>query len=219
MWTRTYGKIFQDFIEMPTKGSTAVVFETYGGLPNIYFRNFAQIAKLWNDSYQNLFRPWVDSMLSFSDKMAELSKGEARPEAYKEFYNLWIDTYRNTYGRLFNIESVRSASKEMADSFTKVMEVNLNVYNSWVSALEKISERTTEISKQAARPEAYKEPYNAWISMYERAFDDFFTYVPVMSPIKPMMEPVKNAARAYTDMFTSMSGMWMRPAFGSTSTA
>lgn len=219
MWTRTYGKIFQDFIEMPTKGSTAMVFETYGGMPNIYFRNFAQVAKLWNDSYMNLFRPWVDSMLSFSDKMAELSKGEARPEAYKEFYNMWIDTYRNTYGRLFDIQSVRSASKEMADSFVKVMDVNLNAYNSWVSALEKISQKTTDISKQAAGAEAYKQPYNAWVSMYERAFDDFFTYVPVMSPVKPMMEPVKNAARAYTDMFTSMSSMWMKPAFGSTSTA
>ncbi|MDL5502834.1 MAG: hypothetical protein QSU88_06420, partial [Candidatus Methanoperedens sp.] len=64
-----------------------------------------------------------------------------------------------------------------------------------------------------------KEPYNAWVNMYERAFDDFFTYVPVMSPVKPMMEPVRNAARAYTDMFTNMSGMWMRPAFGSTSKA
>jgi hypothetical protein len=219
MWTRTYGKIFQDFMEMPTKGSTRAVFETYGGMPNIYFRNFAQMAKLWNDSYMNQFRPWVDSMLSFSDKMAELSRSEAKPEAYREFYNLWIDTYRNTYGRLFNIESVRSASKEMADSFVKIMEVNLNIYNSWISALEKISQKTKDISKQAARPEAYKEPYNAWVNMYERAFDNFFTYVPVMSPIKPMMEPVKNAARAYTDMFTSMSGMWMRPAFGSSSTA
>lgn len=218
-WTRTYGKIFQDFIEMPTKGSTGEVFETYGGMPNIYFRNFAQIAKLWNDSYQSLFRPWVDSMLLFSEKMAELSRGEARPEAYKEFYNLWIDTYRNTYGRLFDIQSVRSASKEMTDNFAKIMEVNLNTYNSWVSALEKITQKTTDISKQAARPEAYKEPYNAWVSMYERAFDDFFTYVPVMSPVKPMMEPVKNAARVYTDMFTSMSSMWMRPAFGFTSTA
>ena len=219
MWTRTYGKIFQDFMEMPTKGSTRAIFETYGGMPNIYFRNFAQIAKLWNDSYMNLFRPWVDSMLSFSDKMAELSKGEAKPEAYKEFYNLWIETYRNTYGRLFNIESIKSASKEMADSFMKIMEVNLNIYNSWMSALEKMSQKTKEISKHAARPEAYKEPYNAWVNMYERAFDDFFTYVPVMSPVKPMMEPIKNAARAYTDMFTNMSSMWMRPAFGSTSTA
>ncbi|CAG1003466.1 hypothetical protein METP2_03473 [Methanosarcinales archaeon] len=187
-WTRTYEKIFQDFIEMPTKGSTAVIFENYGGMPNIYFRNFAQIAKLWNDSYQHLFRPWVDSMPSFSEKMAELSRGEARPEAYKEFYDLWIDTYRNTYDRLFNIESVRSASKEITDSFTKIMEVNLNTYNSWVS-------------------------------MYERAFDDFFTYVPVMSPIKPVVEPVKKAARAYTDMFSSISDMWMRPVSGSTSTA
>lgn len=217
-WTRTYEKIFQDFIEMPTKGSTAVIFETYGGMPNIYFRNFAQIAKLWNDSYQHLFRPWVDSMPSFSEKMAELSRGEARPEAYKEFYDLWVDTYRNTYDRLFNIESVRSASKEITDSFTKIMEVNLNTYNSWVSALEKISQKTTDISKQA-RPEVHKEPYNAWVSMYERAFDDFFTYVPVMSPIKPVMEPVKKAARAYTDMFTSISDMWMRPVSGSTSTA
>ncbi len=149
MWARTYEKIFRDFIEMPTKGSTRAVFETYGGMPNIYFKNFAQILKLWNDSYMNLFRPWVDSMLSFSEEMAELSRGKAKPEAYRESYNLWIDAYRNTYGRLFNIESVRFASKEMADSFIKIIEVNLNIYNSWVSALENISQRTTDISKQA----------------------------------------------------------------------
>lgn len=134
MWARTYEKIFRDFIEMPTKGSTRAVFETYGSMPNIYFKNFAQILKLWNDSYMNLFRPWVNSMLSFSEKMAELSRGEAKPEAYREFYNLW---------------AVRSASKEMANSFVKVMEVNLNIYNSWVSVLEKISQKTTDISEQA----------------------------------------------------------------------
>ncbi|NJD53307.1 MAG: hypothetical protein FIB07_10620 [Candidatus Methanoperedens sp.] len=217
-WTRTYEKIFQDFIEMPTKGSTAVIFENYGGIPSIYFRNFAQITKLWNDSYQHLFRPWVDLMPSFSEKISGLPGGEAKPEAYKEFYDLWIDTYKNTYGRLFNIESVRSVSKEITDSFTKIMEANLNTYNSWVSALEKISQKNTDISEQA-RPEVNKELSNAWVSMYERAFDDFFKYVPVMSPIKPMMEPVKKTARAYTDMFSSVSDMWIKPISGSTSTA
>ena len=217
MWTRTYGKIFEEFAEMPTKGSTKEVLETYGGVPGMYLNNFVRMAKLWNESYMYLFRPWVDSMLSFSGKMAELSRGEARPEAYKEFYNMWIDTYRNYYSRLFNPQSISSSSREMADSFLRSMNVYMNMYNSWMDSLGQISQRTVDISTRTAEPEASKEPYNTWVSMYERAFDDFFKYVPAVSPLKSMMEPVKNAVKINTDMFANLSNMWMKSVPGSTS--
>ena|GEM_PF-249845 len=219
MWTRTYGKIFEDFVEMPAKGSTREVLETYGGVPGTYLRDFVEITKLWGAAYSSLYRPWVDSMLMLSRKMAELSRGEARPEAYKEFYNLWMDTYRQTYGRLFNIESARSASKEMTENFVKSTNVYMNMYKSWTDAVEKITQTTEDISKRTAEPEAYRGFYSTWAGMYERAFDDFFKYVPAAGPMKSMMEPVKSTVKIYTDTFASMSDMWMRSVFGSASRA
>ncbi|MCX9010581.1 MAG: hypothetical protein OIN66_05595 [Candidatus Methanoperedens sp.] len=215
MWIRTYGKIFEDFVEMPAKGSAREVLEAYGGVPDTYLRNFTQMAKIWRDAYSSLYMPWVDSMMKLSQKMAELSRGEARPEAYKEFYNLWTDTYRETYGRLFNIQSARSASKEMAESFVRNTEVYMNMYKSWMGAMEKMSQKTMDISKSTVETEAYKESYNTWVRMYERAFDDFFKYVPAAGPLKSVMEPVKNTVKIYTDTFANMSDMWMRSVFGS----
>ncbi len=218
MWMNTYGKIFEDFLAMPTRGASKEVLESYGGLPSIYLRNFSELSKIWRDSYIHLYQPWADSMMKLSGKMAELSRGDASPEAYKEFYSLWMDTYRDMSGRWFSAESFKP-SKEMFDSFLKSTDIYLNMYKSWISALEKMSEKTTELSKRTADPEAFKEFYNTWAKMNEKALEDFFKYMPAVGPMKNMMEPVKNATRMYADMFANMSNAWMRMAPGATATS
>ncbi|VVB84361.1 Poly(R)-hydroxyalkanoic acid synthase subunit (PHA_synth_III_E) [uncultured archaeon] len=218
MWMNTYGKIFEDFLAMPTRGASKEVLESYGGLPNIYLRSFSELSKIWRDSYMHLYQPWADSMMKLSGKMTELSRGDASPEAYKEFYNLWMNTYKDMSGRWFNVESFKP-SKEMFDSFLKSTDIYLNMYKSWISALEKMSEKTTELSKRTADPEAFKEFYNTWAKMNEKALEDFFKYMPAVGPMKNMMEPVKNATKAYADMFVNMSNAWMRMAPGATATS
>lgn len=217
-WMKTYGKIFEDFLTMPTRGATKDVFESYGVLPNIYLRNFSELSRVWRDSYMHLYVPWVDSMMKLSGKMAELSGGNASPEAYKEFYNLWMTTYKDMSGRWFNVESFKP-SKEVFDSFLKSTDIYLNMYKSWISALEKMSEKTTELTKRTTDPEAFKEFYNTWAKMNEKALEDFFKYMPAVGPMKNMMEPVKNATRMYADMFSNMSNAWMRMAPGATATS
>lgn len=209
MWIRTYEQIFDEFVAMPTMERTKEVLENYAGMPNFYLKNFAQISKLWRDYYTELYLPWVDSMMKLSIKTAEISRGEASPEAYKEFYNLWMDTYRETYGRFFSMESIRP-SKEMLDSFLRSTDIYLNMYKSWITALEKMSEKTMDLTKHTTDPEAYKEFYNTWAKMNEKALEDFFRYMPAVGPMKNIMEPVKNAAKVYTDMFVSISNAWMK---------
>jgi ornithine carbamoyltransferase len=58
--------------------------------------------------------------------------------------------------------------------------------------------------------ERNKEFYNLWEKMYANAFDNFFKNIPTFSPFKEIMEPVKNAAKIYTDTFTSMSNIWVK---------
>lgn len=217
MWMKSYEKILDEFLAMPMMESTQEIFEYYSGIPNIYLRNFAQMSKLWKDSYK-LYWPWMESMLKLSGKTVEISRGEASPEAYKEFYNLWMDTYREIYGRLFSVESLRP-SKEMLDSFLKSTDIYLSMYKSWIAALEKMSEKTAELSKRTADPEVYKEFYNTWAKMNEKAFEDFFKYMPAVGPMKGVMEPVKNAAKVYIDMFVNTANAWMRMAPSATTKA
>ncbi len=218
MWMKSYEKIFDDFLAMPAMESTKEIFENYSGIPNIYLRNFAQMSKLWKDSYANLYWPWADSMLKLSGKIAEISSGYATPEAYKEFYALWIKTYQETYGRLLNVQPA-GLTKEMLENFLKSTDIYLNMYKSWIAALEKMSEKTRDLSTRTADPEAYKEFYNLWIKTYEKAFDDFFENMPAVDPMKKMMEPARNAAKIYADTFIKMSKMWLKPGSRSTSQA
>ena len=53
------------------------------------------------------------------------------------------------------------------------------MYKSWLAALEKMAEKTNELSKQTNNPEAAKEFYDLWVKMYEKAFDGFFEDMPL----------------------------------------
>ncbi len=142
-----------------------------------------------------------------SRMMAEISRGDAGPEAYTEFYNLWMDTYKETYGR--HAQSMRH-TKEEFDSFVQSTNIYLNMYKSWIAALEKMAEKTNELSKKAVDPEMSREFYLLWIKMYEKAFDSFFEDMPLAGPMKEMMEPIKIMAKIYADTFARMSKMWVK---------
>ncbi len=215
IWIKSYEKIFDEFLTLPVMESTKEIFEKYTGVPDIYFGSFVQISKLWRNSYAKLYEPWIESVSKLSRIMAELSRGDAGPEAYKEFYTLWLDTYQETYGK--HIQSMEP-SREMFEHFVKSSNIYVSMYKSWISALEKMSEKAEELSKQTSDPEAYKEFYNLWVKMYEKAFDSFFEDMPtVEGPMKDIMEPVKVMAKMYADTFTKMSKMWMKSGIGSTS--
>ncbi len=207
MWIKSYEKIFDELLTLPTMESTKEIFEKYTGVPDIYFGSFVQISKLWRNSYAKLYEPWIESVSKFSRKMAELSRGDASPEAYKEFYTIWIDTYKETYGKY--VQSTRS-TKEVFESFAQSTSTYLNMYKSWIAALEKMAEKTNELSKQAADPEMSREFYILWIKMYEKAFDSFFEDMPLAGPMKEMMEPIKIMAKIYADTFARMSKMWVK---------
>ena len=209
MWIKSYGKMLDELLTLPLRQNMKEIFENVTGTPDFYSATFEQISKLWKDSYTKLYVPYVDSMLKLSVKSAEISRENASPEDYKEFYALWLDAYQETYGRLFDIRSMRP-SKEVLDYFVQSTNVNLNLYKSWIATLEKLSQKAEELSKQTADPETNKEFYNLWVKTYEKAFDNYFENMPTASPFKEILEPVKNAAKIYADTFTSISSMWVK---------
>lgn len=212
-WAKSYEKILDAILTTPLMESTKEVLEKYTGIPDIYLGSFAQVTKLWKNTYSKLYRPWIESMQKLSAKMMEISRGEASPEVYKEFFDTWLATYRVTYGKYAH--SARP-SKDVFESFVESTNIYLNMYKSWLAALEKMVEKTKELSEQATDPEAYGEFYNLWVQMYEKAFLNFFEDMPVVGPVKEMMEPVKNMAKIYADTFNKIYNMWLTSDIGHT---
>ncbi len=208
-WAKSYGKILDELLTLPFRQNMKEIFENLTGIPDIYSETFEQISKLWKDSYAKLYRPWIESTLKLSAKSAEISRGNVCPEAYKEFYDLWLNTYQETDGRFFDLQSMRP-SKDVLEYFVQSANVNLNLYKSWIATLEKLSQKAKELSKQNTDPEACKEYYDLWAKTYGKAFDNFFENTPAFSPFKEIMESVKNAAKIYADTFTSISNIWVK---------
>ncbi len=208
MWMTSYKKIFDELIELPAKDCTKEMFGNYMGIPEIYLGSFLQMSKLWKKSYTQLCEPLNESMLKLSEKMAEISRGDAGPEAYKEFYTLLVDTNKEIYGKY--VKSMEPTG-EMFEHFVKSSNIYLSMYKSWIAALEKMSEKAEEMSKQSFDPEAYKEFNNLWVTTSEKAFDGFFDDMPTVGgPMKDIMKPVKVMAKMYADTFTNMSKMWVK---------
>src|SRR3972149_7035125 len=205
MWMKSYEKIFDELSELPAQESIKEIFGNDMGIPDIYSGSFLQMSKLWKKSYAQLCGPLNESMLKLSEKMAEISRGDAGSEAYKEFYTLWMDTYQETSGK--HVQSMEP-SREMFEHFVQSTNIYVSMYKSWIDALEKMSEKAKELSTQTSDPEAYKEFYNLWGKMYEMAFDRCFDDMPTVGgPMKEVMEPVKVMAKMYADTFTKMSKM------------
>jgi hypothetical protein len=208
MWIKSYEKIFDELMELPAQESTKEIFGNYMIIPDIYSESFLQMSKLWKNSYEQLCKPLNESMMKLSGKMTQISRGDADPETYKEFYTLWMDTYNEIYGKY-----VKSAEPtgEMFGHFVESTNIYLPMYKSWIAALEKMSEKAKDMSTQTSDPEAFKEFNNLWLKMYEQAFDSFFEDMPtVRGHMKEVMEPVKIMAKMYADTFVKMSKMWVK---------
>lgn len=211
LWIKSYGKIFDQLLTLPFRENIKEIFEKITGTPEIYSESFVKISNLWKDSYTRLNGQLIGSIQKLYEKSAEMSKGGASPEAYKEFYALWLNAYQETYGKLFDIQSARP-SNEIFESFAQSTSTYLNLYRSWISTLEKLSWKAKELSEQTAEPETYKQYYNLWAKTYEKSFDIFFEITPTVGPFKDILEPARNAAKIYADTFT---GGWTKSYPGS----
>jgi hypothetical protein len=212
-WIKSYEKIFDEIMELPSQESTKEIFGNYMEIPDVYLGSFSQMSKLFKKSYTQLCKPLNESMMTLSDKMAQISAGNASLEAYKEFYDLWVDTYKETYGKY--AKSVEP-NGEIFEDFVESTDIYLSMYKSWISALEEMSEKAKEMSIQNSDPDAFKEFNNLWLKMYEKAFDSFFKDMPTLGePMKEVMEPVKIMAKMYADTFIKMSKMCVKSDPGS----
>jgi hypothetical protein len=215
MWIKSYEKIFDEFLHMMTSKNTKEVFEAYTGMPNMYLTNLAEAARMWRESYKDMYTPWEKLTFELSEKFSELSKGDASSEKYKEFYDQWMKTYEETYAKMFTTDMMKP-SKEMVEDMLQGMNNSTELYNSWLMALEKTTEKMKDLLTNTTEAESYREFYGQWFDTYEKAYKDFFELMPTVEPMKILTDPLKKAARAQADTYAKATKMWMDAKFGQT---
>lgn len=211
MWIQSYQKIMDEFTELFVSEDMSEALSRYTGIPSALLANYAELAKLWKQSYQNFVAPLAESTSKLMAKFGDLTKAEVGPEAYKDFYEQWMNSYREAYTRMFNLQ-YEQPSTEMLESILKSTNTAMSAYKSWLGALEKLQAKMTEVMSKSTDPEAYKELYDLWVKTYEKAFNDLFEFMPAFGPMKESMDLMKKSAKIQADAYMNLSKGWMESA-------
>lgn len=191
--------------------------EQYKYTHKVGAENYTGFLNMWSDSQLKLYKPIIESMGELSEKASNISQ-EAVPEKYREFYEEWIRTYQNSFGKFYPIPTMDSGKDALESLMTDAEESN-SLYKSWISELDRNSKTTQEVMLSEPSAAKYKEFCDLWVKMYEKAFDTFFEDMPMVGPMKDTMEPVKVAAKTYVDAHVKMSRMLTKSTFGAASRA
>ena len=169
--------------------------------------NYTAFSKMWEDSYSKLYKPWIESTGDMFEKMALLSK-EATPQKYREFYDEWIKTYQNTFGKFYPIPTPES-NKETLEKFLLSAEGYNKLYRSWIEELEDNSRKTKEILSGNPDPAKYKECHDMWIKSYEKIFEELME-LPVQESTKEIFGNYMIIPDIYSESFLQMSKLFKK---------
>jgi len=92
-WLETYKATTCRLVEMPAVGPAREKSEKM-------MKGFSTFVNLFNagmDTSSNFQGVFLEAMRKVQEKTAKDMKGKISPEKYKEFYNIWIDTYSETF--------------------------------------------------------------------------------------------------------------------------
>lgn len=87
------------------------------------FSHFFNLYATWMDSISDFQRLSMEAMSRLQDKTANL-EGEISPEKYKEFYNIWIETYSETFKEYLRSGHFASDMGKFMSSFIEVQKYN-----------------------------------------------------------------------------------------------
>jgi hypothetical protein len=121
--------------------------------------------------------------MSSQDKKKGTSLEKSSSDSTQEFYDLWLNAYKATMGKLVEMPAVgpaREKSEKMMKGFSTFanlyaagMETSSNLQTVFMEAMRKLQEKTAPDMKGGISPEKYKEFYNIWIETYGETFKEF----------------------------------------------
>lgn len=93
LWLKIYETTYGRLIEMPAMGPMR---ERYEKVMKSY-STAADLYSAWFESYLNFQNVFMEAMRRMHEKTSVQMKGEMTPEAYKDFFNIWVETYSETF--------------------------------------------------------------------------------------------------------------------------
>jgi class III poly(R)-hydroxyalkanoic acid synthase PhaE subunit len=104
-------------------------------------------------------------------------------ESTQEFYDLWLNTYKASMGKLVEMPAVgpaREKSEKMmkgfstfVDLYASGMDTSSNFQSVFLEAMQKVQEKTAKDMEGEISSEKYKEFYNIWMETYSETFKEF----------------------------------------------
>jgi len=92
-WLNTYKATMGKLVEMPAVGPAREKSEKMMK----GFSTFVNLYAAGMDTSSNLQSVFMEAMRKVQEKTATDMEGEISPEKYKDFYNIWIETYSETF--------------------------------------------------------------------------------------------------------------------------
>jgi len=121
--------------------------------------------------------------MSTQDQQKGKNMEKSNLESTQEFYDQWINMYKNTMGKLVEMPAVgpsREKSEKMMKGFSTFvnlfaagMDTSSNMQNVFKEAMQKVQEKIGGDMDGEISPEKYKEFYDIWIQTYSETFKDF----------------------------------------------
>ncbi|MBU4139801.1 MAG: hypothetical protein KJ729_07690, partial [Euryarchaeota archaeon] len=172
---------------------------------NLWSGNGTDFLKMCGDSQMKICNSWVESMEELSKKAKNISS-EAVPEKYKEFYDEWVKSYQNSFGKYYPLPS-QDSGKELLGSLMSQAEESNRLYKSWIAEMDRNSKKTQEAMMGEPSPVKYKECSEMWVTSYEKMFDAFLT-LPTMKRVRENIENYTGVPDIYSDNYRQMTKVW-----------
>ena len=167
--------------------------------------SYTAVSKIWEDSCLKLYKPWFESTEAFFGKAFELSK-DVSPETYNEFYSEWLKTAQNSFGKFYQIPTLKS-NKETFEKLLVSAEESKKIYGSWIAELEGNSRATREVLKGEADPAKYKEIHDMWINSYVKMLNKLLT-LSLRQNTKEIFQNITCTLDIYSEAFEQISKIW-----------
>ncbi len=130
--------------------------------------NYTAFSKMYEDSYLKLFKSWVEITGDMFEKMALFSK-EATPQKYKDFFDEWIKTYQDTFGKFIPIP-IHESNREIL-SCNPDMAKYKECHDMWIKMYEKAFDSFFEDMPTIGGPmKEVTEPLKIMAKIYAHIF-------------------------------------------------
>ena len=171
----------------------------------LWAEGFSKISKVWQESYSDLFKPWMDSSGDFFERMTDLSHA-TDPQKSMEFYQDWVKTYQNTWGKFFPQLPMNAGKEDVQRMMDGAEELN-KLVKSWSVEIKGDMDKTKKMMENEPSQDKIMDVYKMWCGTYEKIFDDIVN-IPTSEKLQAAFEESTKIPSAYTKTMKEFSKLW-----------